>query len=120
LDGVTIEFGYPDGSGVHCNFLYNGWPERLLHIIVHEIGHWLLGGPHPYSIIRHAIWGMLSNQFSSDMCANTYEREHLDWLDPVPLTSPADASLSDFITTGLTYKFHPPGGAANEYYMSIG
>jgi len=57
---------------------------------------------------------MLTDSYSAGICANTYERQRLGWISPQ--TAFEDASLSDFITTGVAFKFHPSGGATNEYY----
>jgi M6 family metalloprotease-like protein len=121
-DGVNIELGYlgsifpSEGSGVHCSFPYNYWPEKLLQTMAHEIGHWLLGSSHPYgSGSVHSVHSILGYNFASGVCANTFERERLGWINPTPVTA-VNAPLADYITTGVAYKYQPSGGGANEYY----
>jgi M6 family metalloprotease-like protein len=115
-DGKTIKFGYPIGSGVFCSFRDVHWPDKLLQVMSHEIGHWLLGGAHPYSysVGLYAPWAVLGLQFSAGTCMNTYERERLGWINPT-IVDTVNCALADYITTGVAYKYHPPNGAANEY-----
>ncbi len=122
VDGKTIKFGYPgygggsDGSGVFVSFPYSKGPEKNLQNMAHEMGHWLLGSPHPYSDAgSYSVWAVLGAQQVCGVCMNTYERERLNWVDPITVTD-TDCLLGDFITTGVAYKYHPPNGAANEYY----
>lgn len=115
---IKTYFGGGAGSGVTVHYLDNGWKKYSFHSAVHEVAHWLLGGRHPYYYLvgpLYATWGMLSASFSDGICANTYDRERLGWITPTTVVA-GDDSLSDFITTGAAYKFHPTGGDANEYY----
>ncbi len=118
LDGKTIRFGYGrnSGSGVTCNYQLNHWPEKLLQNMAHEIGHWLVGGSHPYYTYdpAFAMWGILGPQYSSGVCMNSYERERLGWINCIPVTE-VNAPMSDYITTGISYKYHPSNGSTNEY-----
>jgi hypothetical protein len=106
-----------DGSGVTIQ----SWGQRdesyTFHAMVHEIGHWLLGRDHPYDgIAEHSFWGILRHS-ADGICANAYERERLGWITPINITGEiTNASMSDFITTGISYKFHPANGALNENY----
>lgn len=115
---IRTGFGGNLGSGVTVHYSGAAYRKYNFHSAVHEVAHWLLGGVHPYSNLtgpRYAIWGMLNTSFVAGMCANTSERERLGWITTSTVTA-GDASLSDFITTGTAYKFHPTGGATNEYY----
>jgi hypothetical protein len=85
--------------------------------MAHELGHWLLGAYHPYGGgDGYAHWGILGNQFTSGVCANAYERERLNWIEPVPITDEDPVILPDFIGAGVAYKYHPPNGATNEHF----
>lgn len=103
------------GSGVTVHYLDKHSKKYSFHAAIHEVAHWLLGGRHPYSgQPRYGTWGMLSAPFSDGISANTYDRERLGWITPSTAVL-GDASLSDFITTGEAYKFHPSDGDPNEY-----
>lgn len=116
-DDVRIEFGYPAstnyslGSGVTCQYPWNYWPRKMLQTAVHEFGHWLLGRYHPYGS-QHIVHGILASNTSRKICANAYERDRLRWINAIDVTSP-NAPLADFITTGVAYRYHPPGGVTN-------
>jgi hypothetical protein len=89
------------------------------HTPVHEYGHWLLGSAHPYINDlqwEKNVWGMLYHH-GDGICANSYERERVAWINPTPITSDIlNAPINDYITTGVAYKYHPPNGATDEYY----
>lgn len=120
-DGVTIEMGYPTnpfyplGSGVTCMYPYNHWPSKVTQTMIHEVGHWLLGADHPYGD-KYNVWSILGSQFAAGFCANAFERERLGWINVVEIDESINAPLSDYITTGVAYKYHPPNGATNEWY----
>jgi M6 family metalloprotease-like protein len=112
---IKTSFGGGVGSGVTVQYWGARSRKYTFHSAVHEVAHWLLGGPHPYALApQHSIWAMLTRSFDG-ICANSYERERLGWITPYTVTSSSPASLSDFITAGVAYKFHPPGGATNEW-----
>jgi M6 family metalloprotease-like protein len=115
---ITIRAGFGGnlGSGVTVRYKGDVYRKYNFHSAVHEVAHWLLGGEHPYDgAPRYAFWGMLNVSFVAAMCANTYERERLGWISPASVVA-GTGSLSDFITSGVAYKYHPPGGATNEWY----
>lgn len=117
----TIHTGYlgssSAGSGVTVHYSATAYRKYNFHSAVHEVAHWLLGGSHPYAgSYRYGFWGMLTGSFPAALCANTYERERLGWVSPVVVNSSSPGSLTDFITTGVAYKYHPTGGATNEWY----
>jgi M6 family metalloprotease-like protein len=89
-----------------------------MHIMVHEVGHWLLGAAHPYGggPPGYSFWAMMGAPWPHGMCANSFERERLAWIDVDSIDATFTANLSDFITTGDAYKYHPPNGDANEFY----
>ena len=90
---------------------------RTRKIAVHEMGHHLIGMHHPYNVgfQRYALWSILGNPFHSGNCANSYERELLGWINISDIEN-ANIPLSDYITTGVSYKFHPLDGAEDEFY----
>lgn len=118
----TIKNGFGGSSG--SGFTAQDWGERSekinFHTLIHEFAHWLLGANHPYSNSEssneHAYWGMLHHS-GDGICANTYERERLAWINPTEITSDIiNAPLNDYLETGVAYKFHPTNGSTNEYY----
>jgi hypothetical protein len=126
VDGKRIEMGFPErtdfprGSGVTCEYTYGDDPERLLRTMVHEIGHWLLGGAHPYNSVtlggKHQYWGMLCAGQRVSSCANAYERERLGWITVPEIAPDVDISLPDYLTWGVALKHHPANGDPFEYF----
>jgi M6 family metalloprotease-like protein len=128
LDGKKIALGFPEqiaqpvGSGVTCEYLYGDDPLKLMRTMAHEVGHWLLGGSHPYSSDpytggRHAYWGMICDGARLSSNANAYERERLGWIT-IPVILPGGVfRLRDFVTTGDAARFHPPGGETGECFL---
>jgi M6 family metalloprotease-like protein len=125
VDGTRIEMGFPErydyplGSGVTCEYPYHDDPAKAMRTMVHEMGHWLLGGQHPYTAGaggKHQYWGILCAPERISSCANAYERERLGWIT-VPAIPPGDGQrLADFISTGAAFKYHPPAGDVEEYF----
>ncbi len=125
-DGKRIEMGFPEylpyprGSGVTCEFLYGDTPRLLLQVMAHELSHWLLGGPHPYNSEapqgKLGFWGMLCGSQRASSCANAYDRERLGWITVLEIQSNVNIALTDYLTTGAAYKFHPPNGESNEFF----
>ena len=126
VDGIRLEMGFPDninvplGSGVTCEYPYADDPQRIMRTMAHEIGHWLLGGPHPYNGLmlsgKHEYWGILCNGHRMSSCANAYERESLGWTTVPEVPADTNIALSDYVTTGASVKFHPVNGDPNEYW----
>jgi hypothetical protein len=116
----TIHTGYrgygTPGSGVTVQDVADKWLKYNFHSSVHEMAHWLVGSSHPYYYITHRAWGMLRGGFDG-ICANAYERERVAWINPTPITGDSlKAPFTDYVETGVAYKYHPPNGATNEYY----
>ena len=116
---IKTSFGGGEGSGVTVQYWGERTPERNFKVTIHEIGHWLLGGNHPYSEgtnNEHKIWGILSRA-DEGICTNTYERERLAWINPTPITGDVlNAPFQDYVEYGDAYKYHPSNGASNEYF----
>jgi M6 family metalloprotease-like protein len=125
VDGKLIEMGFPEsfvvsrGSGVTCEYPYGDDPQRVMRTMVHELGHWLLGGLHPYSTQlagKHQYWGMLCAGERLSSCANAYERERLGWITVPDIDADRDIALGDFVRTGTALKHHPLNGDPQEYF----
>jgi hypothetical protein len=125
-DGKRIEMGFPEsipyplGSGITCEYVYTDSPYQVMQTIVHELSHWLLGGPHPYNGKtlqgKHAYWGMLCNGLRTGSCANAYDRERLGWATVPEIPPDVEIQLPDYVQTGVAYKYHPPNGDSFEYF----
>ena len=125
-DGKRIEMGYPGnyavplGSGVTCEYLYSDDPAKAMHTMAHELGHWLLGAPHPYNGTKeagkHSYWGILCDGHRISSCANAYEREMLGWITLPEIPGDTVIALQDYVTTGAACKYHPPNGEESEYF----
>lgn len=122
---ITIETGYrgyffpTPGSGVTCTSPFTYSKQQAHHIMVHEVGHWLLGAGHPYGgsgVRGYAFWAMMGGTYPHGTCANSFERERLAWIDVDSISGTFTANLSDFITIGDAYKYHPPNGDTYEFY----
>jgi len=126
LDGKRIEMGFPEyipfprGSGVTCLYVYTDSPRQIMQTMVHELSHWLLGGPHPYNNDspdnKHAYWGMLCSGLRNASCVNAYERERLDWKTVPELQPGTTTILRDYLTSGDAWKYHPSNGEPFEYF----
>ncbi|HEX9007503.1 MAG TPA: hypothetical protein VF889_09425, partial [Bacteroidota bacterium] len=126
VDGRTVAMGfpgsYPDtaGSGVTCEYRYGDDPVTLMHTMAHELGHWLLGAPHPYNgdllSGKHEYWGILCSGHRTSSCANAYEREKLGWIQVPEISPDTTLALPDYVTTGAALKYHPPAGDPGEYF----
>ena len=105
-----------DGSGVTVQYWGERSRERNFKVIIHEMAHWLIQIEHPYSYFIHTFWGMLTLG-GEGICANTFEREKLTWLNPISIDSTIlNAPMGDFITTPSAYKFHPTNGYPGETF----
>jgi M6 family metalloprotease-like protein len=126
LDGKRIETGFPErfdfplGSGVTCEYPYSDDPSKVMRTIAHELGHWLLGGAHPYNgtslTDKHQFWGILCAGQRISSCANAYERERLGWITIPEIQPDLNIPLPDFLSSGTAYKYHPPNGDPLEYF----
>ncbi len=117
---IKANFGLNSGSEVTLHFWGQRIPERNFKNTVHEIGHWLIGSNHPYtnssSNDDHKVWGILTRG-DDGICANTYERERLAWVNPTEVTGNIlNAPFQDYLQYGTAYKYHPSNGATDEYF----
>lgn len=104
------------GSGVTVQYWDERSRERNFHVCIHEMAHWLISGKHPYEQVIYKFWGMLTLG-DQGVCANSFEREKLAWLNPTPIDGAIlSAPLSDFISTPVAYKYHPNNGLFGETY----
>ena len=126
VDGKQVELGYPGnlqfpiGSGITCQYVYTDGPYQVMQTMVHELGHWLLGRPHPYDgttvFGKHAYWGMICGGNRVSSCTNAYEREKLGWIVVPELQPDQNTVLSDYVASGVAYKYHPVNGYPSEYF----
>ncbi len=126
VDGKLIEMGYPGniqfplGSGITCQYVYTDGPRQVMQTIVHELGHWLLGRPHPYDgttfFGKHAYWGLLCSGNRVASCANAYERERLGWIVVPEIQPDRNTVLTDYVSSGAACKYHPANGYPSEYF----
>ena len=112
--------GYPGdgifGSGVTVQYWGERSRERNFKVIVHEIAHWLINSEHPYSIVNHTFWGMLTLA-TEGICANSFERERIAWLNPHQIEGTIlSAPMGDYITTPSSYKYYLDDGYPGEMF----
>ena len=98
-DGVRIKAGIR-GSGTFQHGIFD--PDGQLHIMLHEIGHYMFSGN-----INHLYGTGYYTLMSGIGCGvmSAFEREILGWIHPVTVTKNMyNVALSDVITTGCAYK----------------
>ncbi|MCX6150827.1 MAG: T9SS type A sorting domain-containing protein [Ignavibacteriales bacterium] len=104
----------PGGSGATMTDWFNA---DMFRFSIHEFAHYLLGGNEYHN--GHAFWAMLSGYEIRSYMANSYERYRLGWCNLTPVTSSTqtitNATLPDFITTGIGYKIEI-NAATNQYF----
>jgi M6 family metalloprotease-like protein len=104
------------GSGVTVQYWGEKTRERNFKVTIHEIAHWLIGSEHPYNNVLHTFWGMLTLG-GEGICANTFEREKLAWINPTPIEETIlSAPIGDYVTTPSAYKYNIPNGFPGETY----
>ncbi|MFO7527013.1 MAG: T9SS type A sorting domain-containing protein [Ignavibacteriaceae bacterium] len=113
--------GYPGegifGSGVTVQYWGERSRERNFKVIVHEIAHWLINSEHPYSLVNHSFWGMLTLA-TEGICANSFERERVAWLNPHLIEGTIlSAPIGDYVTTPSSYKFQLDNGYPGEIFF---
>ena len=105
-----------DGSGITVQYWGDRSRESNLKVVIHEMAHWLIQDEHPYNYYIHTFWGMLTRTCEG-ICANSFEREKLGWLNPVMIDdSVVVADMGDYITTPSAYKYHLSNGLPDEHY----
>lgn len=113
--GVFPSGNTPGGSGAT---LCDWFIENMFRFCIHEFGHYLQGGNDQH--VGHGFWGLLSGWGIKNFIANSFERYRLGWinLNTVP-ASPnqtiQNATLPDFVTTGVAYRMIA-NAATNEYF----
>jgi M6 family metalloprotease-like protein len=102
-DGVRIKAGIR-GSGTFQNGIFD--PDGQLHIILHEIGHYMFS-----NTINHLYGTGYYTLMSGIGCGvmSAFEREVLGWIHPITVTKNMyNVALSDVIITGCAYKIPIP------------
>ncbi len=120
----TIRMGYSgNGSGVTVIFGRNSGLDAwtIWSTARHEFGHWLLGGNEYHTQL--GTWGLLSGFGAPSGCINSFERERLAWINFNTIDSIStprtitNATLPDFVATGIAYRIKIPGGGTDEWYL---
>lgn len=110
--GLVVDYGaFANGSGLTMH-LGNNRKVRFDDSYIHELAHYLMGNGHPYtngtsnvnSKGRTAYWGIFGGNEATNS-VNAYEQELLGWITPTELTNDTTFTLSDFVTTGASYKY---------------
>jgi M6 family metalloprotease-like protein len=105
-DGIKIKAGVR-GSGTFQHSIFD--LHGQLHIIAHEIGHYLFNGT-----IGHLFGTGYYTLMSGIGCGvmSAFEKEQLGWVDPQEVNGNIyNATLTDVITSGVVYKIpiaNPP------------
>ncbi len=113
--GVFPSGNTPGGSGAS---LCDWFIENMFRFCIHEYGHYLQGGNDQH--VGHGFWGLLSGWGIKNFIANSFERYRLGWinLNTVPASPDQtiqNATLPDFVTTGVAYRL-VGNAATNEYF----
>jgi len=116
--GLVVDYGaFSNGSGLTIH-LGDDRKGRFDDSYIHELAHYLMGGNHPYTDCenppyycdnvddngRSGYWGIFGGSQATNS-VNAYEQELLGWITPTELTSTTTFTLSDFVTTGASYKY---------------
>ncbi|MTI88079.1 MAG: T9SS type A sorting domain-containing protein [Balneolaceae bacterium] len=122
---IKFRFGSGNiGSGVTIHDNHN--IQRTLNTTKHELGHWLLGGNHPYTDgtssnngLDYRIPSIMQHGQNQGLSATAAERERLGWITVPEITSTTTGlELDNFITTGEAYKYDatPTNSSDDEFY----
>jgi len=106
--GMKVDMGtFDSGSTTHLHKSR----EFTFEILVHEFGHHLFGGNHPYADNSSSIaqngrsagyWGIFAGNWGTPTM-NAYEKELLNWIDVTEVSG--NIQLDDFILTGDAAKY---------------
>jgi len=85
-------------------------------IVVHELGHHLLGGNEYHATA--GSWGMMAQWGSRSQMINAFERHRLGWITALQFnyTPNGNISLGDFITTGDALRIKIPNSNPERFY----
>jgi M6 family metalloprotease-like protein len=109
---LVVDYGaFANGSGLTMH-LGDNKKQRFDDSYIHELAHYLMGNGHPYTngsyyvdnVGRTGYWGIFGGGQATNSI-NAYEQELLGWITPIELTSTTTFTLSDFVTTGASYKY---------------
>ncbi len=94
----------PGGSGVTLTDWFN---ENMFRFCIHEYAHYLQGDNNQH--VGYGFWGMLSGWGIKNFVANAFERYRLGWINlntvqNSPSQTIQNATLPDFVTTGVAYR----------------
>ncbi|HMN23864.1 MAG TPA: T9SS type A sorting domain-containing protein [Ignavibacteriaceae bacterium] len=107
----------PSGSGVTLTDWFN---EDMFRFSIHEFGHYFFGGNSYH--VGHGFWGLLSGWGVKSYVANAYERYRLGWINlntiqSTPEQTISNATLPDYITTGVAYRFVVDSLTSKYFYL---
>ena len=113
-DGYRVNASWSAGSGQTLTFTGT---EQAVGYLIHEIGHHLLGAPHPYigaTGTHPAYWGLF-HTYLANQSINAWEREALGWHRMMRIRPDENAlteiTLGDYYTTGEAAVFERPDGS---------
>jgi len=111
----NIQTKQPGGSGAT---LTDWFTENMFRFSIHEFGHYLQGGNDQH--VGFGFWGLLSGWGIKSFVANAFERYRLGWINlntvqASPNQTIQNATLPDFITSGVAYRLII-NAATNEYF----
>ena len=119
----TIKTGFwpsgntPGGSGAT---LTDWFSENMFRFCIHEFGHYLEGGNEEH--VGYGFWGLCSGWGIKSFIPNAFERYRLGWINlntiqPTPRQTITNASLPDFITTGIAYRLVIDESSKQYFYI---
>jgi M6 family metalloprotease-like protein len=122
-DARTVKTGFwasgstPGGSGVTIT---DHLLQRNLQTPIHEFAHYLLGGNNYH--VGYGFWGMLEAFGRKSKVANSFERYRLGWINIVEVDSSpnqtiSNATLSDYATTGISYRLNINPSTHEFFYL---
>ena len=105
----------PGGSGAT---LTDWFSENMFRFCIHEFAHYLEGGNEQH--VGYGFWGLLSGWGIKSFVPNAFERYRLGWINlntiqGTPAQTIQNATLPDFITTGVAYRL-VINESTNEYF----
>lgn len=107
----------PGGSGATMT---DWFTEDMFRFCIHEFGHYLQGGNDQH--VGYGFWGLLSGWGIKSYIANSFERYRLGWINLNTIKASSiltiqNATLPDFISTGIAYRFVIDSASSQYFYI---
>lgn len=107
----------PGGSGATMTDWFS---ENMFRFCIHQFGHYLQGGNDQH--VGHGFWGLLSGWGVKSYVANAFERYRLGWInlntiEASPNQTILNATLPDYVTTGIAYRFVIDAATHQYFYI---